>query len=104
PPRNPHPHGGAAIRHRTIWDRFHPPAPPAAPPRFDFGVGMPDGALFPYGDWRRAMSRQIRASRLTSQYADPAGHRGLRESIARHIAVSRGVRIEPDDVIVTNGA
>jgi len=64
---------------------------------------MPDGALFPYADWRRAMARQIRASRLTSQYADPAGHRGLRESIARHVAVSRGVRVEPDDVIVTNG-
>jgi GntR family transcriptional regulator/MocR family aminotransferase len=95
---------GAAIRHRTIWNRFHPPAPRATPPRFDFGVGMPDGALFPYADWRRAMARQIRASRLTSQYADPAGHPGLRESIARHVAVSRGVRVEPDDVIVTNGA
>ena len=65
---------------------------------------MPDGALFPYADWRRAMARQIRASRLNSQYADPAGHQGLRESIARHVAVSRGVRVEPDDVIVTNGA
>jgi GntR family transcriptional regulator/MocR family aminotransferase len=104
PPRDAHPHGGAHIRHRTIWDRFHPPVPRAAPPRFDFGVGMPDGALFPYAEWRRAMARQIRASRLTSQYADPAGHRGLRESIARHVAVSRGVRVEPDDVIVTNGA
>jgi GntR family transcriptional regulator/MocR family aminotransferase len=103
-PRDPHPPGGAAIRYRTIWKRFHPPVPRATPPRFDFGVGMPDGALFPYADWRRAMARQIRASRLTSQYADPAGHQGLRESIARHVAVSRGVRVEPDDVIVTNGA
>jgi len=102
--RGPEPRAGAAIRHRAIWNRFTPPAPRAASPRYDFGVGMPDGALFPYAEWRRAMSRQIRASRLTSQYADPAGHRGLRESIARHVAVSRGVRVEPDDVIVTNGA
>ena len=102
--RGPEPRGGAAIRHRTIWNRFHPPPPRPTPPRFDFGVGMPDGAMFPYADWRRAMARQIRASRLTSQYADHAGHRGLRESIARHVAVSRGVRVEPDDVIVTNGA
>jgi GntR family transcriptional regulator / MocR family aminotransferase len=103
-PHDPHPHDAAAIRYRTIWNRVHPPAPRAKPPRFDFGVGMPDGALFPYADWRRAMARQIRASRLTAQYTDPAGHQGLRESIARHVAVSRGVRVEPDDVIVTNGA
>ena len=102
--RGAEPRAGAAIRHRTIWNRFTPPAPRATSPRFDFGVGMPDGALFPYADWRRAMARQIRASRLTSQYAEPAGHPGLCESIARHVAVSRGVRVEPNDVIVTNGA
>jgi GntR family transcriptional regulator/MocR family aminotransferase len=101
---DPHLHDAAAIRYRTIWNRVRLPVPRTASPRFDFGVGMPDGALFPYADWRRAMARQIRASRLTSQYADPAGHQGLRESIARHVAVSRGVRVEPDDVIVTNGA
>jgi GntR family transcriptional regulator/MocR family aminotransferase len=102
--RGPELRAAAPIRHRAIWNRFIPPTPRATSPRFDFGVGMPDAALFPYADWRRAMSRQIRASRLTAQYADPAGHRGLRESIARHVAVSRGVRVEPDDVIVTNGA
>jgi GntR family transcriptional regulator/MocR family aminotransferase len=83
--RHAPPHDATAIRHRTIWNRVRAPVSRAAPPRFDFGVGMPDGALFPYADWRRAMARQIRASRLNSQYADPAGHRGLRESIARHV-------------------
>jgi hypothetical protein len=36
-------------------------------------------------------------------YDTPAGNRRLREAIARHIAVSRGVEASADDVIVTNG-
>src|SRR5207237_10778583 len=46
-PHDPHPHGGAAIRYRTIWNRVHLPVPRTTPPRFDFGVGMPDGAPLP---------------------------------------------------------
>jgi GntR family transcriptional regulator / MocR family aminotransferase len=37
-------------------------------------------------------------------YAHSAGHRLLREAIARHIAISRGVRASHDDVTITNGA
>src|SRR3954462_11788212 len=37
-----------AIRHRTVWDTFDFPPPPTPKRRFDFGVGMPDGASFPY--------------------------------------------------------
>jgi GntR family transcriptional regulator/MocR family aminotransferase len=36
-------------------------------------------------------------------YAHPAGDRGLREAIARHIGISRGVLARADDVCVTNG-
>jgi GntR family transcriptional regulator/MocR family aminotransferase len=36
-------------------------------------------------------------------YAHPAGYAPLREAIARHIAVSRGVLASPDDIIITNG-
>jgi GntR family transcriptional regulator/MocR family aminotransferase len=36
-------------------------------------------------------------------YGDPAGHRGLREAIARHIGISRGVVTSADDVTVTSG-
>jgi hypothetical protein len=32
-----------------------------------------------------------------------AGHRGLREAIARHIGISRGVETSADDVTVTSG-
>lgn len=37
-------------------------------------------------------------------YADPAGHPALRTAVARHIAVSRGVRATPGTVLITAGA
>jgi GntR family transcriptional regulator/MocR family aminotransferase len=50
------------------------------------------------------MTRQLRAEAASAGvYADPAGHRGLREAIARHIGVARGVTATADDVTVTGG-
>jgi GntR family transcriptional regulator/MocR family aminotransferase len=93
-----------AIRHRPVWDSLAPPETNNVSARFDFGVGMPDATLFPYDSWRRLLARQIRASRLRSDYGDPRGHAGLREAIARHVGVNRGVTAGADDVVVTNGA
>ena len=36
-------------------------------------------------------------------YGHPAGHGGLREAIARHVTVSRGVQASAEDVTVTSG-
>jgi GntR family transcriptional regulator/MocR family aminotransferase len=75
------------------------------PAAYDFRVGMPDGRLFPLEAWRRLVIRELRASALqAADYAEPAGHAGLRAAIARYIGVSRSVRAGADDVIVTNGA
>jgi len=71
---------------------------------FDFRTGIPDDAAFPYARWRRLMARQMRASNALSGYGDPAGHPGLRAAIARHISLSRGMQIDPEEVTVTNGA
>src|SRR6185369_8496515 len=103
----PHAHRrshGAAIRVRDEWSSIRAPKPREKTPRYDFGVGTPDASLFPFDTWRRLLARQIRASRLTGAYADPAGHPKLRAAIARYVAVSRGVSAEADDVIVTHGA
>lgn len=94
----------AQIRHRAIWNELttlgrRGPAPP-----FDFGVGMPDAQLFPFEAWRRLQARQLHASMLSADYGNPAGHPKLREAIARHVGVARGVICRPEDVIVTNGA
>ena len=96
--------GGAAIRVREVWESIDAPKLRAKPPRYDFGVGTPDASLFPFDTWRRLLARQIRASKLTGAYADPAGHPRLRAAIARYIGISRGVSADADDVIVTHGA
>jgi GntR family transcriptional regulator/MocR family aminotransferase len=95
---------GAPIRTRAVWNDLatlgrRGPAPP-----YDFGVGMPDARLFPFDDWRRLQARHLSESVLSADYGDPAGHPKLREMIARHVAVARGVISRAEDVIVTNGA
>lgn len=86
------------------WQSLEPPAARERAPLYDFGVGAPDAALFPFDAWRRLLSRQLRASALTGAYGDPAGHPRARAAIARHVGVSRGVRADAAHVIVTNGA
>ncbi len=93
------------LRPRAVWDTMpEPPNLAADQPEFDLRPGLPDARLFSYQSWRRLVSRELRASAVGSgAHADPAGHAGLRTAIARHVGVSRGVRAEPADVVVTNG-
>ncbi len=39
-----------------------------------------------------------------SHYCDPAGILPFRETIARHVSASRGIEVDPDQVVVTPGA
>ncbi len=66
--------------------------PPMPGIRWDFRAGLPDAALFPYEAWRRIMAGVLRPSGLGSA-GDPAGLPALREAVARHIGVSRSVRV-----------
>jgi GntR family transcriptional regulator/MocR family aminotransferase len=92
-----------AIRPRAIWSTIPLVAVYDRPARFDFRTGVPDATLFPHDHWRRLMARELRAEPGAGLYGHPAGHPGLREAIARHIAVSRGVEATADDVTITNG-
>jgi GntR family transcriptional regulator/MocR family aminotransferase len=91
------------IRPRAIWDSV--PTWPSydRPARFDFRTGVPDATLFPHDRWRRLMAHELRAEPAAGLYGHPAGHPGLRDAIARHIAVARGVEATADDVTITNG-
>jgi GntR family transcriptional regulator/MocR family aminotransferase len=97
---------GAGLRPRAVWSAIPPPVPArAVAPVYDFRVGTPDARLFPFTSWRRLVARELRpAAAGNAGYGEPAGHRGLRAAIARHIGVSRAVRANADDVIVTQGA
>jgi GntR family transcriptional regulator/MocR family aminotransferase len=105
PPADPGtPRLRGAVFPRAVWNRI-PPAPDLShSPRFDFRPGMPDVRQFPFATWRRLLNQELRASRAGNGLPDqPSGHAGLRSAISRHIGLSRAVRAEPEDVLVTNG-
>jgi GntR family transcriptional regulator/MocR family aminotransferase len=75
------------------------------PFRYDFSVGMPDMAPFPFDVWRRLSARALRGlSKSTAWQRPPEGQPALREAIARHVSFARAVACEPADVLVTSGA
>jgi GntR family transcriptional regulator/MocR family aminotransferase len=93
------------IRPRPFWDSirvtrvFDPPA------EFDFRAGLPDASLFPHTTWRRTVAREMQSEAVSAGvYAHPAGHRGLREGIARHLGLARGLQASADDITITSGA
>src|SRR5260370_13510357 len=70
-----------------------------------FRAGVPALDLFPYQIWAQMVTRRVRHSlQQASDDQDPAGYRPLREAIAAHIGVTRGVRCTADQVIVVSGA
>lgn len=98
------PDGGLSERGRQIADtalRWRPPVSAVVPYR----IGVPSVPDFPFELWSR-LSRQVPASvqQATAQYGSPAGHKPLREAIAQWLLVSRGIRCEPQQVVVTSGS
>jgi GntR family transcriptional regulator/MocR family aminotransferase len=67
--------------------------------------GQPALDLFPYDLWTRLVARRARESLAAhAYYQAPAGYTPLREAIATHIGITRGVRCSADQVIITAGA
>jgi GntR family transcriptional regulator/MocR family aminotransferase len=93
-----------ALRAADIWATGWLPRAFDEPAEYDFRAGVPDTTLFPFDAWRRIQAREWRpAAARKGVPGEPAGDAGLREAIARHVSVARGVRASGDDVIVTNG-
>lgn len=94
-----------SLQPRSVWDSIGISRAFDAPARFDFRTGLADASLFPHETWRRLIVKALRSEAVAGGvYGDPAGHRELREAIARHIGVSRGVQVSADDITITNGA
>lgn len=69
-----------------------------------FRIGTPALDLFPYQLWAQLLSKHARHSLpLSSGYHESAGYRPLREAIAAHIALTRGVRCHADQILITSG-
>lgn len=66
--------------------------------------GQPALDLFPYSLWARLLARHARRSLPGHAYYQPAaGYRPLREAIAAHVGITRGVRCTPEQVMLTAG-
>src|SRR5262245_13253375 len=81
----------------------HPDHPRAATGVFH--IGQPDLSHFPCEVWARLLAKHARRSLQTASYRqDARGCPQLREAIAAHVGVTRGVRCLPEQVLVTSGA
>jgi GntR family transcriptional regulator / MocR family aminotransferase len=67
--------------------------------------GTPALDRFPVGAWRRSLERAMdRALPNALGYGAPAGEPVLREAIAAHLRIARGVRCDGSQVVITEGA
>lgn len=74
-------------------------------PRGTYRGGEPAVEQFPYDVWARLIARRARQSlHEVAHYQSPAGYFPLREAIATHISITRGVRCTPEQVILTAGS
>jgi GntR family transcriptional regulator / MocR family aminotransferase len=67
--------------------------------------GIPDVRYFPFNTWRRILTRRLQAGGDdVFGYHYRSGYPPLQRVIARYLATARGVRCEPEQIIITNGA
>lgn len=66
--------------------------------------GLPDPDLFPHDHWARVLRRATRSRYDEAEnYSEYHGLTPLREALARHLLQSRGVRVSPDNILITTG-
>lgn len=76
----------------------------SAPARIDLSPGVPDLAAFPRAAWLRA-ERAAFTGLASAQlgYGDPRGTPTLRRAVADWLARNRGIRADPDEVMIVAG-
>ncbi|MDN0195257.1 PLP-dependent aminotransferase family protein [Streptomyces sp. S.PNR 29] len=73
-------------------------------PAHDLRPGMPDLAAFPRAEWLKAARRALaKAPNDALGYGDPRGRTELRTALAGYLARVRGVRADPERVLVCGG-
>ncbi|MEV8586404.1 PLP-dependent aminotransferase family protein [Streptomyces sp. NPDC051180] len=94
-----------------VADRVAAPAPGPArtaappPPPYDLVQGKPDPGAFPRGAWLAAARRALTAAPHEAfGIGDPRGRVELRLALSAYLARVRGVRTDPDRIVVCSGA
>ncbi|MEU6377710.1 PLP-dependent aminotransferase family protein [Streptomyces sp. NPDC046909] len=73
-------------------------------PAHDFRPGHPDLTAFPRTEWLKATRRALLAApHHALGYGDPRGRVELRTALAGYLARARGVRTDPDRILITAG-
>ncbi|MTV37488.1 MocR-like pyridoxine biosynthesis transcription factor PdxR [Duganella radicis] len=79
----------------------------AAGPQFEiqpFAPGEPDFSSFPFKLWQRLQNRIWREARNDLlDYGQSGGHLPLRQAITEYLRISRSVKVEVDQVLITAG-
>jgi GntR family transcriptional regulator / MocR family aminotransferase len=92
-----------------FWrDRPEALAQPVRSASIDFRPALIDSRLFPLDLFRRIIVKQLRAlERKPARYKSPQGNQGnyfLRNAIAKHVALTRSLVCQSEDLLVTSGA
>ncbi|GAA3791889.1 PLP-dependent aminotransferase family protein [Streptomyces coacervatus] len=78
--------------------------PRARGPRHDLRQGTPDASSFPRTAWLASYRRALQqAPNEVFGPGDPAGLIELREALTEYLARARGVRTEPDRIVICSG-
>ena len=65
-----------------------------------FNAGVPDTTLFPFPHWERCRRRALAEPAMLLNHSDTGGLHQLREALARHLTQTRGVRAEPEQILI----
>ncbi|TSE25859.1 HTH-type transcriptional regulatory protein GabR [Tepidimonas sediminis] len=69
-----------------------------------FTPGAADFSAFPVALWQRLQNRHWRGARPEMlDYTTSGGYGPLRRAVADHLRVARGMRLQPEQVIITSG-
>lgn len=98
----------AAFTHRLadVWQEAIAKHHPAGPERQEpFRPGIPDLDIFPHEIWGALLRRASRrVDTLSAGYGHMSGHPRLRAVLSAHLAEARGVKADPEQIIVTSSA
>ena len=107
PDSNP-PTTGLSVRSQLLLNTPYPGElyanPQSASTRL-FRAGQPDVSFFPFKTWAGLVAKHANRSLPgASHYQQAQGYLPLREAIATHIGITRGVHCSPDQIILTAGS
>ncbi|MGA6221195.1 PLP-dependent aminotransferase family protein [Streptomyces umbrinus] len=97
---------GTRVAERAVVAPASAPPRPRTPggPAYDLVPGTPDLASFPRAEWLKASRRALAAAPYDALgYGDPRGRVELRTALASYLARARGVRADPERILICSG-